>query len=100
MFTVMHGGCNYGIGNEYLYFIRDYSASYIDAETGTQYRVRNARSGCSHSLVPADGVLSNPNFEDRCICNYPVQTAFTMVHMPFAIDWGGSRPVREPGKRR
>ena len=100
LFQLMHGGCNYGVGGEYLFFIRDYYASYIDAETAKQYKLRNARSGCSHSLVAANGVLSNPNFEDRCICNYPVQTAFAMFHMTIAGKWAGVTPLREGVRRR
>jgi hypothetical protein len=38
------------------------------------------RSGCSNSLVAADGVVSVPNFAVSCICNYPVQTSFAMYH--------------------
>jgi len=100
MFQVMHGGCNYGVGGEHLFFIRDYYASYIDAESGKQYKTRNSRSGCSHSLIAANGILSNPNFEDHCICNYPIQTAFAMYHLPIAEKWAGEIPLRETVRRR
>jgi len=100
MFQVMHGGCNYGVGGEHLFFIRDFYASYIDPETATQYKLRNARSGCSHSLIAANGILSNPNFEDHCICNYPIQTAFAMFPMPIAESWAGTTPLKERVRRR
>ena len=44
----------------------------------------NVSSGCSNSTVPADGLLNVPNFAVGCVCNYPIQTSFAMVHMPEA----------------
>jgi len=51
------------------------------------------RSGCSNSLVAADGLLNVPNFAVGCVCNYPIQTAFAMVHMPEAADWADETPA-------
>ena len=41
------------------------------------------RSGCSNSLIAADGLLNVPNFAVGCVCNYPLQTSFALV--PSAI---------------
>ena len=87
------GGCNYGVANEHLVFLREYSASYVDVGTKQKHRLRNVRSGCSNSLVAADGILSAPCFSVGCICNYPIQTSFAMVHMPEVGEWAGSRPI-------
>jgi outer membrane protein assembly factor BamB len=89
-------GCNYGVANAHLFFIRDSTACYIDTDTGERHHLRNVRAGCSNSLIAADGVLSIPNFSVACVCNYPVQTAFTMVHMPDAEGWAGREPLPEP----
>ena len=90
------GGCNYGVGSEGLFFLRDITVSYVDAETGEKYYLHIARSGCSASLIPADGVLSVPNFSVGCICNYPIQAAFTMVPMPMVEKWEQAAPVSLP----
>lgn len=87
------GGCNYAIAGEHLLFVRDRTACYIDAETGARHYLRNIRSGCSNSFVAADGVLNCPCFSVRCVCNYPIQTSFAMVHMPEVAPWSGKTPV-------
>jgi hypothetical protein len=73
--------------------VRDQSASYVDVATGEKQRLYAARSGCSNSLIAADGVLSVPNFSVGCICNYPVQTAFALVSMPEAAAWHHDTPI-------
>jgi hypothetical protein len=45
------------------------------------------RAGCSNSLIAADGIVSVPNLSVGCVCNYPMQCAFAMVHMPEAAQW-------------
>ncbi|MDA0841094.1 MAG: PQQ-binding-like beta-propeller repeat protein, partial [Planctomycetota bacterium] len=87
------GGCNYVVGNPNLLFHRDRSASYIDIKSGKTHFLRNLRTGCSNSLVAADGILSVPCFSVGCICNYPIQTSFAMHHMPEVADWSGIDPV-------
>jgi outer membrane protein assembly factor BamB len=87
------GGCNYAVGGEHLLFVRDFTACYIDVETGTKYRLGNVRSGCSNSFVAADGVLNCPCFSVGCVCNYPLQTSFAMSPMPEVAPWAGNLPV-------
>jgi len=81
------GGCNYAVANEFCLFVRDRSASFIDLETRRKQDVYAVRSGCSNSLIAAGGLLSVPNFAVGCVCNYPVQTTFAMLHMPEAAAW-------------
>jgi hypothetical protein len=71
--------------------LRDRSACYIEMATANRHYLRNVRSGCSNSLIAADGVLSVPCFSTGCVCNYPVQTAFALVHMPAVADWEGGQ---------
>ena len=87
------GGCNYAVGNQALIFLRDRTASYVDVATAKKYYLRNVRSGCSNSMVAADGVLSVPCFAVGCICNYPIQTSFAMVHFPATAPWSGDTPL-------
>jgi len=63
------------------------SRLHFDLSTRAEQPMYAVRSGCSNSLVAADGVLSAPNFAVRCVCNYPVQTAFAMFPSPEAGQW-------------
>jgi outer membrane protein assembly factor BamB len=86
-------GCNYMVGSRHLMAVRDISVLYGDVEKGKSYRLRNIRSGCSASLIPADGLLNVPNFARGCVCNYAVQTSFAMVTMPEVEAWAGGTPL-------
>jgi outer membrane protein assembly factor BamB len=86
-------GCNYPVAGRHLLMVRDCSAAYCDITDGTDYHLRNIRSGCIISLIAADGLLNAPNFANSCSCNYALQTAFAMVHMPEVTEWMGSTPV-------
>jgi len=88
------GGCNYAVGSEYLLFLRDFSACIMDTTARTKHYLRNIRSGCSNSLIAADGLLNVPCFSVGCVCNYPIQTSFAMVHMPEVAEWAGTKPLQ------
>jgi len=88
------GGCNYAVANQHLLFLRDQTVCYVDIETGKRVRLRNMRSGCSNSTIPAAGLLNIPNFAVGCVCNYPVQTSSAWLHMPGIETWGGTTPVK------
>jgi hypothetical protein len=83
-------GCNYIIGSKHLIMARSGTAAYTDIQQRLDYSLRNIRSGCSNSLPAADGVLNAPNYAWGCICNYPLQTSFAMVHMPEVATWSGA----------
>jgi outer membrane protein assembly factor BamB len=80
-FSLRRGGCNYAVAGEQLILLRDRSACYVDVDTRHKQPLYAVRSGCSNSLIAADGLLSVPNFAVGCVCNYPVQTSFAMVHV-------------------
>lgn len=88
------GGCNYAVGNVNLLFLRSNCAAYVDVKTGKQFNIRSLRSGCSNSLVAADGLLNVPCFSMGCVCNYPIQTSFAMRHMPESEAWLGNSPIK------
>jgi outer membrane protein assembly factor BamB len=73
------GGCNYAVAGPYLMMFRDQSASYIELASGKKQDLYAVRSGCSNSLIAADGLLNVPNFSVGCVCNYPLQTSFALV---------------------
>ena len=72
-------GCNYAVANPYLMLMRDTTASYLDLASGESRHLYCIRSGCSNSLIAADGLLNAPCFSVGCVCNYPIQTSFAMV---------------------
>ncbi|NLX95397.1 MAG: PQQ-binding-like beta-propeller repeat protein [Rhodopirellula sp.] len=86
-FAIQRGGCNYAVASKHLLLVRERSISYFDSESRQKQSLFAVRSGCSNSLVAADGVLSVPNFAVGCICNYPVQTSLAMILMPEATAW-------------
>jgi len=88
----VRGGCNYAVANQHLLFVRDRCASYVELDTQEKHYLRNLRSGCSNSLVAADGLLNAPCFSVKCVCNYPIQTSFAMMHMPGVEGWAGKEP--------
>ena len=89
------GGCNYAVGGKNLLFLRSNCATYVDVESRQEYAIRNLRSGCSNSLVAADGLLNAPCFSVGCVCNYPIQTSFAMFHMPQSARWHGEVPLKQ-----
>jgi len=86
-------GCNYIIGSRHLIMARNATVAYADIEGKRNYNLRNIRSGCSNNLPAADGLLNAPNYAVGCVCNYPIQTSFAMVHMPEVAAWSGTTPV-------
>ena len=93
-------GCNYAVASEHLFMRRSQSVAFTEMKSGQVHYLRSIRSGCSNSLVAADGLLTVGKFGDHCVCNYPLQTTFAMVHMPLVAGWSGTTPVPEPfGKK-
>jgi len=83
--------CNYAVGAPYFLTRRDLTfASYVDMPSGETHLLRNVRSGCNASLLPANGLIVSPNRSVGCICNHPLQTAFALAPMPEAPEWPGS----------
>jgi hypothetical protein len=65
-------------------------AAYLDMTTGGTTHFKGFRSGCRNSLIPANGVLSAPNFADECICSYSIFTSLALVHVPEVEKWSYS----------
>ncbi len=72
-------GCNRAIAGEHMALIRDAHVSYFDFSTCRQTYLRGVRSGCTNSLIAADGLLNLPNFAHGCSCNYPVFASLALV---------------------
>jgi len=103
-------GCNTIIGCQHLLTFRSGAAGFYDLlhDSGTG-NIGGFRSGCTNNLIPADGVLSAPDYTRTCTCAYQNQTSLALVHMPEADFWTFGAAFREgrlginfgaPGDRR
>ncbi|MBT4484574.1 MAG: PQQ-binding-like beta-propeller repeat protein, partial [Candidatus Latescibacteria bacterium] len=99
-------GCNYPLASEHLITFRSGSAGYFDFENnaGTG-NFGGLKTGCTNSIIAADGVLNIPDYTRTCNCAYQNQTSIALVHMPDfdietwtfnAFEWDG-KPVRRTG---
>lgn len=84
-------GCNYIIASENLLTFRSASAGFVNlnAFEGTA-NLGGFKSGCSSTLVAADGVLNSPDYTRTCQCPYQNQTSLAFVHMPWMNYWTNS----------
>ncbi len=99
-------GCNYPIASEHLLTFRSGAAGFYDFENaGGTGNFGGFKSGCTNTLVVADGVLNVPDYTRTCSCAYQNQTSLAMVHMPDAdieywtfdtVVWDGA-PVKRVG---
>jgi outer membrane protein assembly factor BamB len=81
-------GCNTAIGGEHVLTFRSGAAGYYDAtHKGGTGNLGGFKSGCSSSLIPADGLLNAPDYTRTCTCAYQNQTSLALVHMPQAEMW-------------
>jgi outer membrane protein assembly factor BamB len=86
-------GCNTPLAGRHLILVRDSSVSFTEIDGGRTFRLGSVRSGCVNSLIAADGLLNVPDFNADCVCNYPIQTSFAMIHMPEVAAWSGTPPL-------
>jgi outer membrane protein assembly factor BamB len=81
-------GCSSVIGCENLLTFRSGAAAYYDLTSqGGVGHLGGFKSGCSSNLVPANGVLSAPDYTRSCNCSYQNQTSLALVPMPGVETW-------------
>jgi hypothetical protein len=81
-------GCNTAIASEYLLTFRSAAAGFFDLQNdGGTGNFGGVRSGCTSSLIAADGVLNAPDYTHTCTCSYQNQTSVAFIHMPDAEIW-------------
>jgi len=96
-------GCDTAIASRYLLTFRSAAAGFFDLLRGGTGNLGGFRSGCTANLIPADGVLSAPDYTRTCICSYQNQSSLAMIHMPEADLWTFNglprtgRPVKRVG---
>jgi hypothetical protein len=86
-------GCDGGVDYGHLYTHRSGTPAFYDKrlESGTIH-VSGPRSGCTNSLIPANGLLNVPYFYEGCTCSYPLPVGLALVRMPATYEqwatWG------------
>ncbi len=72
-------------GNDYgsMFTVRSGTAAFYDKriESGTIH-IGGPRSGCTNSIIPANGILNVPYFYQGCTCSYPLPVGLAMINMP------------------
>ena len=81
-------GCNTATASEHLLLFRSSTASYYDLKNkGGTINFGGFKSGCTSNMMPADGVLSIPDYTRTCTCSYQNQTSLGLVHRPESETW-------------
>jgi hypothetical protein len=76
-------GCDGGIDYGRMFSMRSGTAAFYDKtiESGTIH-ISGPRSGCTNSIIPANGLLNLPYFYEGCTCSYPLPVALSLVKLP------------------
>jgi len=91
-------GCDGGVDYGLLYSMRSGTPAFYDkrTESGT-INISGPRSGCTNSVIPANGVLNLPYFYEGCTCSYPLPLSLALVSMPENFEQWASWGAVEPG---
>ncbi|MCB1228797.1 MAG: PQQ-like beta-propeller repeat protein [Verrucomicrobiae bacterium] len=98
-------GCDGGVDYGLLYSMRSGTPAFYDKriESGT-INISGPRSGCTNSIIPANGILNLPYFYEGCTCSYPLPMSLALVSMPETFEqwasWGAVEPGSLDGKIR
>lgn len=81
-------GCSTHNASKYLLTFRSGAAGFADmTAAGGTGNLSGFRAGCTNNLIPADGVLSAPDYTRTCTCSYQQQTSLALIHMPEVELW-------------
>ena len=76
-------GCDGGVDYGYMYTMRSGTAAFYDKENESGIiNISGPRSGCSNSVIPANGVLNVPYFYEGCTCSYPIPSGLALFSLP------------------
>lgn len=95
-------GCDGGFDYGYVYTMRSATAAFYDKrlESGTIH-ISGPRSGCTNSIIPANGLLNVPYYYQGCTCSYPLPCSLALVSLPPTHEqwsvWGRSsdKPIQQ-----
>lgn len=86
-------GCEPGVDYGHLITMRSGTGAFYDkrSESGL-VNISGIRTGCTNSIIPANGILNVPYFYEGCTCGYPLASGLGMVSMPEEFEqwmtWG------------
>ena len=86
-------GCDGGVDYGDMITMRSATPAFYDKriESGT-INIAGPRSGCTNSIIPANGVLNMPYFYEGCTCSYPLPAGAALISMPQSFEqwtaWG------------
>ncbi len=89
-------GCEPGVDYGHMITMRSGTGAFYDKrfESGL-INISGIRTGCTNSIIPANGILNVPYFYEGCTCGYPLASGLGMVHMPEDFEqwmaWGDTR---------
>ena len=96
-------GCDGGFDYGNVFTMRSGTAAFYDkkTESGT-INIAGPRSGCTNSVIPANGLLNLPYFYEGCTCAYPLPSALSLISMPETFEqwtsWGAVPAEKLNGK--
>jgi len=96
-------GCDGGVDYGNLYSMRSGTPAFYDKQndSGT-INISGPRSGCTNSIIPANGILNLPYFYEGCTCSYPLPVALALVSKPETFEqwasWGDVEAEKLSGK--
>ena len=86
-------GCDGGVDYGHMITMRSATPAFYDKriESGI-INIAGPRSGCTNSVIPANGILNMPYFYEGCTCSYPLPTGAALISMPQSFEqwtaWG------------
>ncbi len=89
-------GCEPGVDYGHMITMRSGTGAFYDKrfESGL-VNISGIRTGCTNSIIPANGILNVPYFYEGCTCGYPLASGLGMVHMPEEYEqwmsWGDTK---------
>jgi len=98
-------GCDGGFDYGKIYTMRSGTPAFYDKriDSGT-INISGPRSGCTNSVIPANGLLNVPYFYKGCTCSYPLPTGLALYSLPETHEqwtaWGAMAMDRLAGKIR
>ncbi len=89
-------GCGSANASPHLLLFRSGAAGFTDLEhDGGTGNIGGFKSGCTASMIAADGILNAPDYTRTCTCSYQNQTSLGLVHRPEMELWTSNQPLQK-----
>lgn len=89
-------GCGSSNASTHLLLFRSGAAGFSDLEhDGGTGNIGGFKSGCTASMIAADGILNAPDYTRTCTCSYQNQTSLGLVHRPEMELWASNQTIEK-----